>query len=71
MPECQHCSSDRIMSINAKCSDRCMIEYKDMERCDYVPRYLGLGGGDYVKFEFCLDCGRIQGDFPMEEIDEL
>jgi hypothetical protein len=48
-----------------------MIEYKDMERCDYVPRYLGLGGGDYVKFEFCLECGRIQGDFPMEEIDEL
>jgi len=69
--ECQHCKSERLMTVNAKCDDRCSINYDDMERHDYVLDFIGIGGGDYVNFEYCLDCGRIQGDFPVEEFDEL
>jgi len=38
----------------------------------YVPRDMGIGGGDYVKFSYCADCGQIQGEFPvkLEEIYE-
>lgn len=59
--------------MNAKCNDMCSLRFEDMERHDYVPDYLGIGGGDYVSFEYCLDCGRIQGEFPIEEVfdDEL
>jgi hypothetical protein len=49
----------------------CSVEYKGMERHDYVPDFIGLGGGDYIELDYCLDCGQIQGDFPLEEIDEL
>jgi hypothetical protein len=28
---------------------------------------MGIGGGDYVAFSYCLDCGQIQGDFPLPE----
>jgi hypothetical protein len=31
----------------------------------YVPGDMGIGAGDYIEFEFCGDCGQIQGDFPL------
>jgi hypothetical protein len=30
-----------------------------------VPRDLGIGGGDDVQLTYCLDCGQIQGKFPL------
>jgi hypothetical protein len=39
-----------------------------VEHHGYVPRDLGIGGGDYVKLSYCLDCGQIQPgktDFPL------
>jgi hypothetical protein len=30
----------------------------------YVARDLGIGGDD-VNFDYCLDCGQIQGKFPL------
>ncbi len=71
MSKCQHCNGERLMDVSAKCSDMCSLNYKDMEKHDYVPDFIGIGGGDYIEFEYCLDCGRIQGDFPLEEIDDL
>lgn len=68
---CKSCKSERIMEVSAKCSDMCSLQYHDMERHDYVPRDIGIGGGDYIEFEYCLDCGLIQGEFPLEEINEL
>lgn len=68
---CQNCQGERIISVSAKCSDMCSVEYKGMERHDYVPDFIGLGGGDYIELDYCLDCGQIQGEFPLEEIDEL
>jgi hypothetical protein len=26
---------------------------------------MNIGGGDYVDFKFCLDCGQINGDWPL------
>jgi len=34
---------------------------------DYAPENVGIGGGDYVDFEYCLDCGQMQGEFPISE----
>jgi hypothetical protein len=31
----------------------------------YVPNDLGIGGGDYIQFSYCMDCGKIQGSFPL------
>jgi hypothetical protein len=43
--------------------------FKGVESPDYfgyVPSCLGVGEGDYVEFEYCLDCGQIMGKFPVE-----
>jgi len=62
------CGSDRIISVNAKCSDCCSIQLPSGEEVEgYIPGDLNIGGGDYVEFEFCMDCGLIQGQFPIKE----
>lgn len=62
------CGSERIVSVNSKCSDLCFVSYKGMEHNGYVPYDLGIGGGDYVEFDYCFDCGQIQGQFPISDI---
>ena len=64
---CRNCGGDRILSLSAKCDDRCSINYRSFEKHDYVPDGLGIGGGDYIEFDYCLDCGIIQSDkFPVQ-----
>ncbi len=69
MSNCQACKSERIMSIYAKCSDLCVCNFGEHEHQGYVPSDIGVGGGDDVQFEYCLDCGQIQGDFPLPACD--
>ena len=64
---CQRCKSERIAAVSAKCSDLCNFRVGGKERDYYVPRALGIGGGDYVEFDYCLDCGQIQDNFPISQ----
>jgi hypothetical protein len=66
---CQKCNSERIASISGKCSDCCHCSIGDRDDEGYVPYDLGVGGGDYIKFKWCLDCGQIQGNFPCPSSD--
>lgn len=65
--ECQRCGSEQIMSISGKTSDLFTAEYANYEYCGYVISDIGIGSGDYIEFEYCLECGQIQGKFPVEE----
>ncbi len=61
-----HCKSKRIASIAGKTSDCFSLSYLGIDKEGYVPYNLGIGGGDYIEFNLCLDCGRIQStDFPI------
>lgn len=62
---CQTCKSERIMNINAKCSDSCSAQIQNTSVVGYAPRDLNIGGGDYIRFRFCLECGQIQGKWPV------
>jgi len=64
---CDKCQSERITSVSGKCSDLCSMEYKGKEHNGYVPYDMGIGGGDYIEFQYCLNCGKIQGTFPIEK----
>lgn len=63
--KCQKCKSDKIAAVNGKCSDMCMVVYNGKEKDGYVPEGFGIGGGDYIVFQFCVSCGQIQGKFPQ------
>jgi len=77
MSDCQECGSARVVSINGKCQDLFSAELEtesgETARHEgYVPSDLGIGDGDYIEMEFCLECGKIQGDFPLSttELEE-
>lgn len=64
---CDRCNSERVVSISGKCSDLFNANYSDKELTDYVPNDMGIGGGDYIEFSYCLECGKIQGEFPIPD----
>jgi hypothetical protein len=69
MDKCQRCESTRLASITSKSSDCNFVQVGDNEKDGYVPSDMGIGGGDYVEFVWCLECGQIQGDWPVESTE--
>jgi hypothetical protein len=45
----------------------CDVRMGGNSRDGYVPSGLNIGGGDYLEFDMCLDCGQHQGVFPVAE----
>jgi hypothetical protein len=66
---CFKCQSPRVAMISAKCYDCCYVQLRDSQHDGYVPDDIGIGGGDYVKFSWCLDCGAVQGKFPLKQTE--
>lgn len=71
MLNCDKCKSNRVICYTAKCSDLCFTEYKGKDYDGYVPRvdddidkY-----GDYLQPAICLECGKVQGEFPKKDPD--
>ena len=64
MAQCQRCSSLRLARILAHCSDMCSVDLADRYEHGQVPRDPGIGGDD-IHPAYCLDCGQIQGMFPL------
>jgi len=60
-----NCGSNRIATVQSKSSDLNFISVGDKEHNGYVPKDMGIGEDDYIEFEYCLDCGQIQGEFPI------
>ena len=69
MKSCQKCKSDRILEICGKTSDMCFARFKDKEQSDYVPGGFNIddGTGDYLEFDLCLQCGQVQGKWPVKK----
>jgi hypothetical protein len=53
-----------VLGASGKCSDLFSCSIGDNEYHGYVLGDMGIGGGDYVSFYLCLDCGQLQGHFP-------
>jgi hypothetical protein len=47
----------------------CSVYLGENEKEGYVPSNMNIGGGDYIEFEYCLDCGQIQGEFPLQQTE--
>ena len=65
--KCQKCDSPRVININSKSSDLNCVYTDDVNHDGYVPTGIGIddGTGDYIVFAWCLNCGQIQGEFPL------
>jgi hypothetical protein len=65
---CQTCCSHRLASIIAKTGEYCVIEISNKRQLGPVPREMNIGGDEYLEFRYCLDCGQVQGIFPVPPI---
>lgn len=64
------CIHAQTLKLSAKCDDRCTTVWPDgSERTDYVPRIAGIGSGDYLSIEVCVDCRELLY-FEPDEIAE-
>jgi hypothetical protein len=45
----------------------CVVCIGEAEHDGYVPSDMEIGGGDDMQFHMCLDCGQIQGEFPLPQ----
>lgn len=63
--KCQNCNSDRVLNVQSHASDCHVISINGKSKDGYLPRDLGIGGGDDLRMNFCLECGQIQGKFPL------
>jgi hypothetical protein len=61
------CGSSRILSVTGKTSDMCFVKYDSIEHDGYVPGGLNIGDGDYIEIDLCMDCGKVQGKFPVTD----
>jgi hypothetical protein len=64
--KCDRCASVRLLDISAKASDCWGWTFNGQESDGYAPHVNGFCGGDYLDTTLCLDCGKIQGEFPVE-----
>lgn len=64
---CQTCGSERILQFSGKCNDAFFARIGEHELNDYNPGDIGLGSGDYLRGKLCLDCGQMQGTWPLEQ----
>ncbi len=63
---CQTCKSLRLAEVSGKVDDSCSFISAELYKPSYyVPVNMGIGGGSYIEFKYCLDCGQIQGEFPI------
>jgi len=61
------CEKQEIIRVSGKCSGTCQVMYPGgTETIGDVPYGINIGGGDYLDFDYCRNCGTLVGDFPVE-----
>jgi hypothetical protein len=67
--ECDKCKSKRLLEIYVQGRDTHNLEYNNQSYEGYMPEGIGLYGnyGDAIQFKLCMQCGKVQDSFPIEE----
>ena len=63
---CQRCANSRLVKIIVTSKDRNILTMDGKTTEGYPPVGFGLDApGDELRFSWCLDCGQIQGEWPV------
>jgi hypothetical protein len=75
--KCQRCNSTNLLSVQGKVSDGFLAWHPDDKKMNklyegYVPENINMqkGDSDNIEFDYCTDCGQIQGKWPCKSLDE-
>ena len=63
---CQKCNSARIVHVHSSPDDRNNVKIEGGKWEEgYLPYDIGINGGSNLEISYCLECGQIQGEFPL------
>ena len=62
---CQRCKSHRVATATSHGSDMQSFSMGSVDHSGYLPSDVGIGGNDDLEIEYCLDCGQLQGTWPL------
>ena len=66
--DCSKCGSSRILYVAGKTDKSCSLFYGDrIKKKSFVPDGLNIGFGDFINVYVCLDCGHLNGEWPVPE----
>ena len=64
---CQNCKSNRIVNLMTGNGRSWDFFKEDGHYIETNPSEMGLGTKEDISFNYCLNCGQIQGIFPVPE----
>jgi hypothetical protein len=68
---CQRCDSERILRVCIKNNDCFNAEFMGRNfRFGSYPYVKNIVNGDYTEPDICLECGQVQGKFPIGDLDD-
>lgn len=69
MTNCQKCNSERVITVCSHASDLHVViaPHLDYEHDGYLPDIPNIGVGDDVEMDVCLECGQVQGEWPVSD----
>jgi hypothetical protein len=66
---CQTCDSNRLATINGHSKDLASIQVGGVYHDGYLPTISNVCSGDDIDIIVCLECGQLQGDWPVDDPD--
>lgn len=66
MDRCLECTSKRLAEFSAKLTEGCQVYIGERQYEGHLPDDLNIGDTDTVSFIYCLDCGMLQDDWPLD-----
>ena len=64
MTNCDKCQSERVVFVGGLSAYRSYVLINAKDDDNYIPSDFGLGEYGAFEFNLCLNCGKIQGQFP-------
>lgn len=66
MTNCQRCGSSRLCEVFAHSKDSSVVKFAGQEHDGYFPEIKNVCGNDDCDITVCLECGQLQGEWPVE-----
>lgn len=66
MDRCDKCNSTRLLAASTFCCNALNLVFQETQYTGYVPEGYNIGESiKQLEFTYCMDCGKMQGTFPM------
>lgn len=63
--KCQKCGERRVLCLYSDPKDLGSIEYRGLKADGYLPDIPNINADSDIDMEICMECGTVQGDFPV------